>query len=238
MQIDAPFGVLHIPLDPLADMTAVVVWGQMESLVATLGSAQSLSSSLMNSSSFLRSPATQWKMPVLKLSAPLIHTLGLVPGVRRCFCFPLRIQQKPTLGLVCSLVSSWKKEPACSVIGRTSSSLTRFCSTCSSESFSGGTGRGLLQRKPRRCSARRTVSRLTAAARSLRSCRAMSLQLQRSWRAQPAMLGGRVLNHQALERRSLASSLSKGSGPLALRGRRGPHAPPGRSGRRPRRRWF
>src|SRR5918993_1290382 len=150
----------------------------------------SLSRSLMKSSSFLRSPETQWRRPVLKLSAPLIHTLRLVPEVRRGFCFALRIQQKPTLGLVSSLVSSWKKEAASSsVICKTSWSLARFCSTCSSELFSGGTGRGLLQRKPRRCSARRKVSRLTRRAlRSLRSWRAMSLQLQRE-RSQPCSAG-------------------------------------------------
>src|SRR5215210_3137025 len=43
----------------------------------------------MNSSSFLRSPATQWKRPVRKLSAPEIHVLRLVPGVRRGLCLPL-----------------------------------------------------------------------------------------------------------------------------------------------------
>src|SRR5215210_98398 len=144
----------------------------------------SLSSSLMKSSSFLRSPETQWRRPVLKLSAPEIHTLRLVPGVRRGFCFPLRIQQKPTLGLVSSLVSSWKNDPASSVICRTSSSLACFSMICSSESFSGGTGGGLLQRKPSPCSARRTVSRLAEASLSLRSCRASSLQLQRE-RNQP-----------------------------------------------------
>src|SRR5215210_8431579 len=140
----------------------------------------SLSSSLMKSSSFLRSPETQWRRPVLKLSAPLIHTLRLVPGVRRGFCFPLRIQQKPTLGLVSSFVSSWKNDPAsCSVICRTSESLALFSSICSSESFSGGTGRGLRQRYSSPCSVRRTVSRLTETTLSLRSCRVSSLQLQR-----------------------------------------------------------
>src|SRR5918997_2939796 len=101
----------------------------------------------MNNSSFLHCAVTQWKLPVLKFSAPEIHTLRLVPGVRRGFCFPLRIQQKPPLGLVASLVSSWKKEPpSCSVIWRTSSSLACFSSICSTESFSGGKGRGLRQR--------------------------------------------------------------------------------------------
>src|SRR5215210_5137317 len=79
----------------------------------------------MNSSSFLRSPVTQWKLPVPKFSAPEMHTLRLVPGVRRGFCFPLRIQQKPTLGLDSSLVSSWKNDPALFTIERMSSSLSR-----------------------------------------------------------------------------------------------------------------
>src|SRR5215210_1073863 len=164
----------------------------------------------MNSSSFLRSPETQWKRPVAKLSAPLTHTLRLVPGVLSRLWQPLRIQQKPTLGLVSSLVSSWKKEPAFSIISRISSSLARFCSCCSSESLSGGTGRGLLQRKPRRWSVRRTVSRLTKAARSLNSCRARSLQLQRE-RSQPCSVGGSSSTKRPMY--SLAASSSNGFGP-------------------------
>src|SRR3954454_22758350 len=140
---------------------------------------RNLSSSLMNNSPFLRSPVTQWKRPVLKLSAPEIHTLRFVPGVLSGLCLPFRIQQNPTLGLVSSRVSSWKKEPAFSAISRMSLSLLRFCSLCSSESFSGGTGRGLLQRKPRRWSTRRSVSRLTRTARFSNSSTARSLQLQR-----------------------------------------------------------
>src|SRR5215210_3182201 len=89
----------------------------------------SLSSSSMKSSSFLRSPETQCRRPVLKLSAPEIHILRLVPGVRRGFCFPLRIQQKHTLGLVSSLVSSWKNDRALFTIERMSWSLSRFCSS-------------------------------------------------------------------------------------------------------------
>src|SRR5215218_5394155 len=197
---------------------------------------RSLSSSLTNSSSFLRSPDTQCKRPVAKLRAPLIHTLRLVPGVRRGFCFPLRIQQKPTLGLVSSLVSSWKKVPASSrVIRRTSSSLARLCSICSSESLSGPTGRGLLQRKPSRWSARRTVSRLTKrAARSPNSWRAMSLQLQRSWRAQPAVVGGRILFDQMLDAlvRSFSQQRLRASPLPVIEGH-----PPQQSDRGPRRRW-
>jgi len=54
------------------------------------------------------------------------HTLPLVPGVRSGFCFPLGIQQKPTLGLVSSLVSSCKNDPASLIIDMTSNSLLRF----------------------------------------------------------------------------------------------------------------
>ncbi len=97
---------------------------------------------------------TQWKRPVEKLSAPEIHTLRLVPGgVGSRFCIPLRIHQKPTLGFSSSLVSSWKNDPGFFTISRTSSSLARFCSCCSGEPFSGGTGRGLLQRNHRDISA-------------------------------------------------------------------------------------
>ena len=48
----------------------------------------------MNSSPFFRSPVTQWKRPVEKLSAPLIHTLRFVPGVLSRRCFPLRIPSR------------------------------------------------------------------------------------------------------------------------------------------------
>jgi hypothetical protein len=89
------------------------------------------------------------------VSAPLIHTLRLMPGVRRGLSLPLRIQQKPTLGFVSSLVSSWKNEPASSsVICRMSSSLACLRSICSSEPFSGPTGRGLLQRYSSLCRGR------------------------------------------------------------------------------------
>src|SRR5918994_1783154 len=166
----------------------------------------------MKSSPSLRSPTTQCKRPVWKLSAPEIHTLRLVPGVRRGLCLPLRIQQKPTLGLVSSLVSSWKNDPASSVICRTSSSLACFSMICSSESFSGGTRRGLLQRKPRRCSARRTVSRLRqrSLSLSLRSCTASSLQLQRE-RSQPCSMG--ESSSSSFSTRSFASCPSNGLGP-------------------------
>ena len=130
-------------------------------------------------------------------------------------CLPFRIQQKPTLGLVSSLVSSWKKDPAsCSVICRTSSSRLCFSLICSSESFSGGTGRGLLQRKLRRWSVRRTVSRLTSASRSLRSCRATSLQLQRE-RSHPCSTGDP--SSRSLSTRSITAPPSSGLGPRAWR---------------------
>src|SRR5215211_5016982 len=105
-------------------------------------------------------------------------------------------------------------------IESTSSSLAFFCSICSSEFLSGGTGRGLLQRKPRRWSARRSVSRLAAVARSLSSCRASSLQLQRSWRAQPSVGGGRVLFEQTLEAlvRLLSEQRFRASSPAVVEG--------------------
>src|ERR671932_652594 len=103
------------------------------------------SSSFKNSSSFLRSPTTQWKRPVDHRRAPEIHTLRLVPEVLRRFCLPRRIQQKPNLGFNFSLVSSWKKEHSRCNIFRMSSSLFHF----SLGSLGGGTGRGLIQRKPR-----------------------------------------------------------------------------------------
>src|SRR5215218_10249014 len=84
----------------------------------------------MNNWSFLRSPLTHCKRPVKKFSAPEIHTLRLKPRVLRRLCLPLRIQQKPTLGLVSSLVSSWKNDAASLAIERTSKSLVRFCVCC------------------------------------------------------------------------------------------------------------
>src|SRR5215203_5849317 len=86
----------------------------------------SSSSSFINNSSFFRSPITQWKRPVDHRRAPEIHTLRLVPGVLRRFCLPLRIQQKPTLGLLSSLVSSWKNDHSRRSISTIASSLFRF----------------------------------------------------------------------------------------------------------------
>src|SRR3954451_18189151 len=169
----------------------------------------------MNNSPFLRSPVTQWKRPVLKLRAPEIHTLRFVPGVLSRFCLPFRIQQKPTLGLVSSLVSSWKNDPASLIIDRTSNSLARFCPFCSSEPFSGGTGRGLLQRKPRRWSTRRSVSRLIKAARSLNSSTARSLQLQRE-HSQPCSEGDSSSTKRFMYF-SFAFSSSNGFGSRLLR---------------------
>ena len=110
--------------------------------------------------------------------------------------------------------TSWKKEPASSVICRTSKSLARFSLICSSESFSGGTGRGLLQRKPSLCSARRSVSRLTRVARSLKSWRASSLQLQRE-RNQPCSVG--ESSSSSFWTRSFAALPSNGFGPRLRR---------------------
>jgi hypothetical protein len=131
-----------------------------------------------------------------------------------------------------------KNEPASSsVICRMSSSLVACLrSICSSEPFSGPTGRGLLQRYSTACAARGEVSRGSPpASLSLISCRQRSLQLQRSWRAQPAMLDGRVLFEQFLDRLvGLLVEQRHGAAPLAL--------VEGRPSRRkretsPRRRW-
>src|SRR5215211_3331182 len=173
----------------------------------------------MNSSPFFRSPVTQWKRPVLKLSAPLIHTMRFVSRVLSGLCLPLRIQQKPTLGLVSSLVSSWKNDPAFPTIERTSESLARFRSLCSSEPFSRPTGRGLLQRKPRRWSARRRVSRLTRVVRSLNSSTANGLQLQRD-RSHPWEVGD-----YSSTKRSTYSSVGLPSNGLSPRRPRSSKAP-------------
>src|SRR5215211_4824343 len=234
IQTDATPGALHVFPHPLACVAAVVVCREVQLFVAAVSPPQMVEQ-LDEKLAVLAPPHTQWKRPVLMLSAPLIHALQLVPGVRRGLCLPLRIQQKPTLGLVSSLVSSWKNDPASSVICKTSSSLACFSMICSSEPFSGGTGRGLLQRKPKRCSARRSVSRLTsAAARSLRSWRARISQLQRE-RSQPCSVG--ESSSSSFSRRSLAFSSSNGLGPRLPRGRRRRRGPPGGSGRQRRRRW-
>jgi hypothetical protein len=144
----------------------------------------------MNSWPSFRSPVSQWKRPLLKLSAPLIHTLRFVPGVLTavCACPCASSRSRP---------SGWSR-----VWSRSLEERSRLLdhrkdvqeprplslSLCSSEPFSGPSGRGLLQRKPRRWSARRIVSRLTSVARSLNSSTAKSLQLQRD-RSHPWEVG-------------------------------------------------
>src|SRR5919199_2944380 len=167
-------------------------------------------SSFINSSSFFRSPLTQWKRPVDHRRAPEIHTLRLVPGVLRRFCSPRRIQQKPTLGLSSNLVSSWKNDHSRSNISAIASSLFRF----SIGSLGGGTGRGLLQRNPRRCNTRRTVSWLTTSALCLKISKASSLQLQRE-RSQPHSVGG--LSSVSSSMSSWAESSTNDTGPRRLR---------------------
>ena len=125
MEIDASFRVLHVLLDSFACVACVVVHRQVQLFVTAVGSAQYFEQ--FDQQLAVHSPVTQWKRPVLKVSAPLIHTLRLVPGVLSRLCSPFRIQQKPTLGLISSLVSSWKKVPAFSTIERMPSSLARFC---------------------------------------------------------------------------------------------------------------
>ncbi len=69
---------LHSP----TGMARVVVRCQMQASVAAVDPPKLRSaSSFKNSSEFLLSPATQWKRPVLQLSAPESQTLRLVPGV-------------------------------------------------------------------------------------------------------------------------------------------------------------
>src|ERR687897_2842547 len=130
--------------------------------------------------------------------------------------FPSAHPAKAHFGVGLQLGLVLEKGPRLLVICRTSSSLACFSMICSSESFSGGTGRGLLQRKPRRCSARRMVSRLTqtSLSLSLRSCTASSLQLQRE-RSQPCSMG--ESSSSSFSTRSFASCPSNGLGP---RGRR------------------
>ena len=135
------------------------------------------------------------------------------------------------MGLVSSLVSSWKKDPARLSIFRISSSLFRF----RSGSVEGGTGRGLLQRKSRRWRARLTVSLLRSRPRSLNSRSMRREQLHRE-RNRPCSLG-------AFHLRPTSRSVCAPPRPRALldvafcdRGRL--PVPLSRNVRRPRTRWF
>src|SRR5919107_4632008 len=200
MQTDATPGVLHVFLHPLARVACVVVRRQVQLLVAAVGSAQ-----------LLEQPYEQFVVPALpghpvqtpcvEVQSPADPHFAVGPRGAKRLLFPCAHPAEAHLGVGLQLGLVLEKEHASSrVIRRMSSSLAHFCSMCSSESLSGPTGRGLLQRKPSRWSARRTVCRLTRlAARSPNSWRAMSLQLQRSWRAQPAVVGGRILLDRMLE---------------------------------------
>jgi hypothetical protein len=83
-------------LNPFAGVAAIVVHSQL----------LSSSSSFKNSSSFLRSPMSQWKRPVDHRRAPEIHTLRLVPGVSKALLLtpahPAKVH--PGVGLQLGLI--------------------------------------------------------------------------------------------------------------------------------------
>ena len=109
-------------LDHLGGVACVVVHRQVQPSVATVGPTQPIEQFeeqlLVLALSYHPVKATRFR----KLSAPEIHTFRLVPGVFSGRRSPLRIQQKPTLGFVSSLVSSWKNDPASLSIERISKS--------------------------------------------------------------------------------------------------------------------
>src|SRR5215216_638006 len=215
MQTDATPGVLHVFLHPLARVACVVVRRQVQLLVAAVGPAQ-----------LVEQPYEQFVVPALpghpvqtprgEVESPADPHLAVGPRGAKRLLFPSAHPAEAHLGVGLQLGLVLEKVPASSrVIRRTSSSLARLCSICSSESLSGPTGRGLLQRKPSRWSARRTVSRLTRrAARSPNSWRAMSLQLQRE-RSQPCSVG--ESSSTKCSTRSFTLFPSSGSGPCRLR---------------------
>src|SRR5919107_755336 len=215
MQTDATPGVLHVFLHPLARVACVVVRRQVQLLVAAVGSAQ-----------LLEQPYEQFVVPALpghpvqtpcvEVQSPADPHFAVGPRGAKRLLFPCAHPAEAHLGVGLQLGLVLEKEHASSrVIRRMSSSLAHFCSMCSSESLSGPTGRGLLQRKPSRWSARRTVCRLTRlAARSPNSWRAMSLQLQRE-RSQPWSVG--ESSSTKCSRRSFVLFPSSGSGPRRLR---------------------
>ena len=104
MQANASSRILQVLRDSLAGMASVVVCSQVQLLVRAVGSSQP-SSSFINSSSFLRSALTQ-RTARMEVERPTDPRLAVCPWSRKGLCLPLRIQQKPTLGLVSSLVSS------------------------------------------------------------------------------------------------------------------------------------
>src|SRR5215208_5352349 len=128
--------------------------------------------------------------PCGEVQSPADPHFAVGPRGAKRLLFPCAHPAEAHLGVDLQLGLVLEKEPASSrVIRRMSSSLAHFCSMCSSESLSGPTGRGLLQRKPSRWSARRTVSRLSRrAARSPKSGMAMSWQLGRE-RCHPSSVG-------------------------------------------------
>src|SRR4051794_20240630 len=106
-------------------MTAIIICGQMQFFVAAVGFAQ-LVEQLDEQLPILAVPRNPMEASCFEVERSGDPHLRFVPGVLSGLCLPFRIQQKPTLGLVSSRVSSWKKEPAFSAISRMSLSLLRF----------------------------------------------------------------------------------------------------------------
>ena len=104
MQIDATPRVIHIFLHPFADVACVVVHREVQLFVAAVGFPE-LVEQLDEKLAVPAPPAHPMEAPRIEVESPAYPYLA-VPGVGRSFCSPLRIQQKPTLGLVSSLVSS------------------------------------------------------------------------------------------------------------------------------------
>src|SRR5215210_829593 len=210
IQTDATLGVLHVLPHPLACVACVVVCGEVQLFVAAVSPAQMVEQ-LDEKLSVLAPRGHPMEAPRLEVERPANPCLAVGPRSAQGPLPPPAHPAEAHLGVGLQLGLVLEKEPASSVICRTSSSLACFSMICSAEPFSGGTGCGLLQRKPRRWSVRRSVSRLTsAAARSLKSWRAMSLQLQRE-RSQPCSVG--ESSSSSCSRRSLAFSESNGLGP-------------------------
>ena len=184
----------------------------------------------MNSSSFLRSPATQCKRP-LKLSAPLIHTLRLVPGGEGASAFLRASSRSPLWGW--SRV--WSRLGRRSRPSPPSKARLRVSLVLLDLLFGVPLGRDRTRPPPAEAEAMERASECLPARRG----GPLSEQLQGEQAAQrershPWEVGESSSSKRS--RRSFASSPAAVPG-LFSSGRRRRLRPPGGSGRRRRRRW-
>src|SRR5215203_77510 len=128
VQMDASARILYVFLDLFAGVARVVVCCQVQLPMATIGSAQLIEQldEQLVVLAFSPHPVKSARSEIERPGDP--HLVVGARGFQRALVAFAHPEHKPTLGLVSSLVSSWKNDPASLTIETTSKSLLCFCS--------------------------------------------------------------------------------------------------------------